>query len=173
MQRCCNQPGPKQRQRHIVRQQGGVPIDHGQRQQRRRKSTPDQRRQRPAPAPRAKEKQGACHQLHQWVAHPIGRAADRAFSLKPQIAQHRNIFIPGNHMTTTGATRTRRQQIECLGGLGWLSGQFGTLICPLPLHHFGQTVDHHIEKASNEKAQKTNQCSIKFWRKFHEFHQTT
>ena len=165
-----SQAGPQQRQRDVVGQQGGVPVNHAERHQGSTETTPDQggRRRTPLPATPQEEQTGG--QFNQRVAQADARLAMAAAPAQHQVTQHRNVFKPGQLVTATLAARARHNQAEGRFFRQGFSLHVGAFGLPLGFEHDRQAVNDDIEKAADQQAQNAQQAGVQT---LYPYHQTT
>src|SRR5690606_24692640 len=113
-------------------------------------------------------------QFDQGIPGADARTTLAASPAQSKVAQDGDVFKPADPVAAVRAGRTRYQEVvglERWRGFG-LALQLCTFGSPLPLHHLGQAVDHHIEETAHQQAEHTQQR--RGWRAHHRFeHQTT
>ena len=80
-----------------------------------------------------------------------------AFATQKEVTENGNILEPPNLVAAMRATRSRDAEIELGGGIFWslyCLKYLARLPFPLLLQHDGCAVNHHIQEATHQQAQK-------------------
>jgi hypothetical protein len=146
---------PDQRQGEVVGQQGGVPVDPREGDQRCAEAAPEQRDRHRAEAPADEREERPRRELDERIARGNRGAARRAARAQPEPARDGNVLVPGDLMAAGGTARARRRERErrC-GFLVRDAEQVGAFHTPAALEHERQPVDDDVQEAADTKAEE-------------------
>ena len=166
-----DQPGPEQGQGDVIRQQKGIEVDKGQRDQGKGEQQRRDGHAAKTELPGHKSAQRAGQRLDQRIAGADGGLAVCALAAKCQIADDRDVFHGRDLMAAVRAGGAWYHQIVFGGRQDFFTPGFGDLAVPLGLHHFRQAMDHDVQETAYQQSEQRDRRDKKPGLVVHEFKQ--